>query len=836
MMKFYRTVELINIKMNIPFKILIISVILAFLLPGCQPEMPVTSLITVDVEGFSVPVNRSLYGLTIEEINHAVDGGIYAEMIQNRSFEEGVPPLNCPYDASRNVLTTPNGWTIPFMRLDSVPGWRRLSSATSIFPDNKEVINDKNRRSLLVSASVNPQSGRGGVAATGYHGLSIRKGEKYELSLYMKGATMIPKTISIALSDSTAESALSEVFKVSPLYEWRKYKHTFTATEDTDNAVLTITSDSSAIFWLDVVSLFPQKTWNDRPNGLRPDLMEKIAALKPQFIRFPGGSFVEGYTAGTYPVWRETIGEISERKHFWNIWAYGSTNGMGYHEYLQMCEDLKAEPLYVINSGVTSQSRRPRYEDITAMNKLVQDALDAIAYANAPVDSVFGAMRAKQGHPEPFNLKYVEIGSENYGQEYAKRFDLFKKAINDSYPDITVIKSALIPGKNRTEWTDYHFYAGEDFLIANHNRYETGQYLRRFPSVFIGEFSMGDATLQGTLRAAIGEACFLIGVENSPEVVKRLAYAPVAGNVNYAFQRYPALSFNNHQVVGSPSYYMMQMLANNRGDELIKTEIDTYSRPQVTFGRASIELFDNSYDFENVQIDERPITDATIKNGDWKVEDGKLFPVPNRWNYILMGDSTAHDYTLSMRIRRTKGSGQIQLRVRDNGKVGEANDHIALSIAPGSCELYRQAGAVRDTLCAPSLLPFEGNRWYDIKIVCKDETITCFVDGAQIYNVVLPSLPSLVSVATLDKETNTILLKVVNTTRHEEKTELNIKGANVKNDAEVVQLTGEPTGRNTFAEPEKIVPVQKNISFSLGGPMVYSFPPNSITIMKLQID
>lgn len=201
-----------------------------------------------------------------------------------------------------------------------------------------------------------------------------------------------------------------------------------------------------------------------------------------------------------------------------------------------------------------------------------------------------------------------------------------------------------------------------------------------------------------------------------------------------------------------------------------------------------------------------------------------------------MGDSTAHDYTLSMRIRRTKGSGQIQLRVRDNGKDGEANDHIALSIAPGSCELYRQSGAVKDTLCSPRTHSFESNRWYDIKIVCKDETISCYVDGKQIYEVVLPPLPSLVSVATWDKEMNVILLKVINTTRHEEKTELDIKGVSVKNNAEIIQLTGDPLGRNTFLEPEKIVPVQKEISFSLGGPMVYSFPPNSITIIKLQID
>lgn len=803
---------------------------------ACQPEMPLTSSITVDVEGYSVPVNKQLYGFTVEEVNRAVDGGIYAEMIQNRSFEDGVPPLNCPYDPVRKVLITPNGWTIPFIRQDSVPGWRRISSNTYMLPDNMELINDKNRRSLLVSVSAGQETGKGGIMATGYNGLFLRKGEKYELSLFLKSASMVPKTVSIFLGDSLAETALSEIYNVSPIYEWRKYKHTFTASEDTDNAVLAITADTTITFWVDMVSLFPQKTWKDRPNGLRTDLMEMIAALHPQFIRFPGGSFVEGYTAGTFPVWHETIGDISMRKNFWNVWAYGSTNGMGYHEYLQMCEDLGAEPLYVINSGVTSQSRRPRYEDITAMDKLVQDALGAIAYANQPADSTFGKMRAGNGHPEPFNLKFVEIGSENYGQEYSKRFDLFKKAINEAYPEVTVIKSSLIPGKNRMEWTDYHFYSGEDFLIANHNRYETGQYLRRFPAVFIGEFSMGDASLQGTLRAAIAEACFLLGVENSPEVVKRLAYAPILGNASYNFQRYPAISFNNNSAVGSPSYYLMKMLADHRGDELLKTEVDTYSKPQVTFGSAAIELFDNSYDFEEVKIDGRPVAEATVRTGGWKVNNGRLIPDANRWNYVLMGDSLAHDYALSMKVRRNKGSGQIQLRVRDNGKTGEANDHIAMTIGPSSSEFYRSAGAVKDTLCSPKAYSFESNRWYEVKIVCKDETVSCYVDGQLIHKVELPPLPSLVSVATLEKETNTILLKVVNTTQHEEKTELNIKGASVSNEAEILQMTGNPMARNTFADPHKVVPVSKSISFSLGGPMVYSFPPNSITIMRLKID
>lgn len=798
--------------------------------------MPITSSIRVEVDGLSIPVNKELYGLTLEEINHAVDGGMYAELIQNRSFEDGVPPLNCPFDPVRRVLTTPNGWSIPFLRSDSLPGWRRFSATSYLYPDTKELINDKNRRSLLVAVSASAESGKGGVVAEGYGGIPLRKGEKYDLSFYMKGASMVPKTVSLALADSTGETAFSEVFRVAPAYEWKKYKHTFTATTNTDKAVLTITTDSSAVFWLDVVSLFPQKTWKSRPNGLRPELMERIAALKPAFIRFPGGSFVEGYTAGTYPVWRETVGDIAERKHFWNVWAYGTTNGIGYHEYLQMCEDLEAEPIYVINSGVTSQSRRPRYEDITAMGKLVQDALDAIAYANEPADSVMGALRAGHGHPEPFGLKYVEIGSENRGQEYSKRFELFEKAIREAYPDITVISSADVKGKNRNEWSDTHFYASESFLISNHGRFVTERFTRRMPPAFIGEFSLSGGAAPGSLRAAIGEACFLAGAENGQDIVKRLAYAPVLGNTKYRLERYPAISFDGARIVLSPSYYLLQLFGNNRGDEVLKTEVRTYQKPQVTFGRAGIEMFDNSYEFKEVKIDDLPVTDGTVMTGGWTVGQGTLIPVANRWNYLLLGDPAAYDYTFSADIRRTKGSGQIQFRVRDNGLPGEQNDYIGLTIGAGVAEFYRQAGGVRDTLRTPIPYPFQSNRWYHVKIACKGERIGCFVNDTLVHEATLPGIPSLISTAALDKETHTIILKVINTTQHEEKTELDLQGADIKNTAEIIQLTGDPEARNTYEKPDAVVPEKKEITFSLRGPKIYNFPPNSITVMKLKTD
>lgn len=810
---------------------LVVGLVLGFL-SACQQETPITSVIHVDGEGVVQPVNPHLYGITLEEINHAIDGGLYAEMIQNRSFEDGVPPLNCPYDARRRILLTPNNYEMPFMRPDSLPGWHALSSTTWLNLDAKELLNPKNHRSLQVGI-YSTQVGRGGVVAEGYNGLSIRKGENYELSFYVKGASYYPKPLRVALEDSIGNRMLSDVLKIQTRNEWQHVKHTFTATASSDKAIMTISSDSTQMFWLDVVSLFPQ-TWRGRQNGQRADLVEALAALHPSFIRFPGGAFVEGYTAGTYPVWHETVGNIAERKHFWNVWGYGTTNGMGYHEYLQLCEDLGAEPVYVINSGITNMSRRPRYESITEMDKLVNEALDAIAYANAPADSTMGMLRAENGHAKPFGLRYVEIGSENYGYEYTKRFELFRDAIRKAWPEVTVISNSLVGRRVRSEWRDIHFNGRNSFFLNNLGKYETTRSRFQWENTFVGEFGNMQSSEARTMAAAIGEASFLTVIEQHPDLMSRIAYSPVLGHVDYTQSRWPLLLFDNHQVVPSPSYYMFQMFAGHRGEEVLPTTVDTYMRPSVTSGYASVYMFDNCYTFEETRLDGRPIEQGKVVGGSWTVNNGSLQPVPNRWNYLLMGDSTATDYTFQTRINRTKGSEPIQFRVRNNGLSQEQQDYICFRIGDGKASLLHQSGNVTDSLSSAIAYPLRNNRPYDVRIRCAKDTICCYVDGALVQKAVLRAYPSLSSVVTIDHTNHCLYLKVVNTTQHEEKTELDIRGVSVSNTAEVIELSAEMEAMNTFEHPDRIKPVKKEVSFMMGIPKVYKFPPSSITILKFK--
>ena len=803
-------------------------------LMGCRPEMPVTSTITIEGDGLTLEVNKKLYGLTLEEVNHGIDGGLYAELIQNRSFEDGVPPLNCPYDAASRRLRTPNGWYIPFIPADSIPGWRALTN-TWIWMDTKEVPNDRNRRSLLVNSSAATDSLLTGVVAEGYGGIPLRKGARYRLSFFAKG-TGLARMVRVGLRDSAATRPASDRFEFTPTAEWRRYAHTFTATEDMERASLLFSADSSCMYWLDVVSLFPEETWKGRPNGVRSDLAAMLDSLHPSFIRFPGGSFVEGYTAGTYPVWRETVGDIATRRSFWNVWAYGTTNGMGYHEYLQLCEDLGAEPIYVINSGVTSQSRRPRYEDITQMDKLVTDALEAIAYANEPADSTLGKMRAAHGHPKPFNLKYIEIGSENYGHEYNRRFALFKKAINEAFPEVTVISSATVSRQLRNDWIDSHYYSNERFFASGSERFHPDHYSRRSPMVFIGEFgTVGDST-SGTLRSAIAEACFMIGVEENPDIVRRLGFSPVFGNVAFEQSKGSLIQVDGGRSVASPSYHLLRLFANHRGDVLLKSEVQTYNRPQVYDGHAGIMLFDNSYDFEEIHLNGQPLNGITVARGEWKQEGSAVRPAPNKWNQVLLGDTGVYDCDFTLRIRRTKGSGPTQLRLRDNGKQGDEADFIGMNIGTGRCELFHQAGGVLDSLGVSVPFPFESNRWYTVRLVCERERIQCYVDGELTHDVQMRPLPSLVSVSTIDEAKQLLYVKVVNTTFHDERTALHINGLNVSNEFEVWEMSGEPEDRNTFDDLERVAPRYKRVILSPTEQWSYVFPPKSISLLVFRLD
>ncbi|MDR3262311.1 MAG: carbohydrate binding domain-containing protein [Tannerella sp.] len=843
------------------------------LLFACKPVLPVTSSITIDLEKLTTPVNRDLYGLTIEEVNHAVEGGLYAEQIRNRGFEEGIVPAGCLYDATGQCLITPAGWKTPFVDPDAVPGWRLLSDRTFWYLNTFHPVNEKNNRSIGVRVDYSGKGG--GVVAEGFHGIGLRRGEQYDLSFYLRGGSYA--TLTVGLKDSTAYRPLSDTCQIRPAPEWTQVRYTFTATEDARNATLVFSADSGLWFYLDMVSLFPAKTWKGRPNGLRADLAEALEALHPKFVRFPGGTFVEGYSIESAPKWEESVGPVELRKPLWSIWGYGSTNGMGFHEYLQLCEDLNARPVYVANAGVLNQRYRLRYEEIRNMDVWTERLENAIAYAHAPVDSAYGRMRAGNGHAEPFGSGAIQIGSENRGVIYSRRYRHLRPAVKEILPGMPVIgtDSAAVKGFYG-DWIDTHYTANVGYLISSHNVFDVDHMTIRTPMSFIGEFGASYSPDGGTLRAAVGEAAFLIGAERNPVNVKGVAYSPLLGHVDFPSHGVPAIGFDESGIVKSPSYHVLEMFAGHRGDELLTTNVQTFRRPLVTQGRVSVVCYGDAFEAGAMMLDGKSLPGVLAKDDRTAIRWPKLPAMKHTSNappdpdapdvpetpglarmrrlmvigrstsglqplsedvqrkYMIAGDSMMYNYTFSTRIRRTQDGGKIQLQVRDNGLVEEAGDCISLTVADGRACLYYYAGRVERPLAPPVALSLRENRWYAVRIVCADEHIRCYVDDVLLTEADVPLCPALVTVATREPETNTIILKVVNTTYHEEWASLHIAGGNIERQAEIIRLTGLPDGRNTLANPEVIVPEHTSIRFSIIRPFTYLFPANSVTILRMK--
>jgi alpha-N-arabinofuranosidase len=401
----------------------------------------------------SQPVSPELYGIFFEDINYGGEGGIYAELIRNRFFEENISPPRCTHPKP-GIVCSAAGWQSPFPTHDAIPGWRVIGERVTASHSDALRLNQARERSLRVHLA--PGNGTAGLAALGYGGIGVQKGKRYNLTVWARGTATFTDTLSATL---IAEGRILASVTLPPLQaqSWTRHEVELVATADAPAAELQLTSSAAGTFWLAGVSLFPAETWMRRPNGQRPDLMTMLAALNPKFLRFPGGCVAEGFSRETAIRWKDTIGPIEERRGHWSLWGYRDTGGLGYHEFLIMSEDLGADAMWVFNAGLSCQARAPEVVPLEQLQPLIQDALDGIEYAIGPVDSPWGARRAAAGHPAPFPLKYVGIGNENYGPDYEARYKLFYDAIKARYPELETIASAAV-SLAPVEILDEHYY------------------------------------------------------------------------------------------------------------------------------------------------------------------------------------------------------------------------------------------------------------------------------------------------------------------------------------------------------------------------------------------
>lgn len=466
--------------------------------------------LTVDVDKPGVKVSPMLYGIFFEEINRAGDGGLYAELIRNRSLE----------DADK-----PEGWT----------------SGTL---DRSAPLNGNNPTSLRID---------GRTANEGFKGIAVEKGKDYRLTLYARGEG------GLAVELAGAQKTIVGLGK-----EWKKFEATLTPTRTDTHAQLVIAGRA----WLDMVSLVPA----DAVRGMfRRDLFEMLKAMHPAFVRFPGGCFVEGDRLENAVRWKKTVGDIAERPGHWNLWGYRSTDGFGFYEYLVLCEELGPEPLFVVNVGMSHVEQGK--QNGPPAEEFVQDALDAIEYANGPVESKWGALRAKAGHPAPFHLKFMEIGNENGGKLYHERYAAFYDAIKAKYPEMTLIANDCggVPTNRPVEVVDSHAYTSADDMRKMAARYDNAD--RKGAKVYFGEYAVTLPAGRGNLAVAVAEAAFMTGLERNSDLVRLASYAPLFEHVGYAKWHPNAIVFDGARCYGIPSYYVQALFAANRADVIVPVDL-----------------------------------------------------------------------------------------------------------------------------------------------------------------------------------------------------------------------------------------------------------------------
>ncbi|HUJ71361.1 MAG TPA: alpha-L-arabinofuranosidase C-terminal domain-containing protein, partial [Verrucomicrobiae bacterium] len=663
-------------------------------------------------------------------------------------------------------------------------------------------------------------------------GLDVEKGEKYDLTLYARGTS--PLTASLESKDGEA-LATGKVSALGP--KWRKLSVTMKANASDSNARLVLTGDRPGTVWLDMVSLFPHDTW--KGHGLRPDLMNTVAAIHPAFVRFPGGCFVEGEHLSEAMRWKKTIGDPAERPGHWNIWRYQSTDGLGFHEYLQMCDDLGAEPVFVINCGMShvEQRQSDRNQSVPVDSAYVQDALDAIEYANGPVTSKWGALRAKAGHAAPFKLKYMEIGNENGGPVYHERYALFYDAIKAKYPDMKLIACDWhgLPRNRSLDLIDSHSYSNPQSFRNMATRYD--RYDRNDPKVYFGEYAVTQQAGNGNLQAAVAEAAFMTGLERNSDVVLMSSYAPLFVNPAWRTWNPNAIVFDQARVYGTPSYWVQTMFGANRPDRVLPIDLQQPPTPVENLrGAIGVGTWATQAEFKDIKVTADGVTlfegqetnGWEMTRGSWEVVDGALRQTSGDTDVrAIAGAESWTNYTYTLKARKLSGNEGFLIIFQQKGGEkswwnlgGWGNTEHGLEVAGITAE--HVPGRI------------ETGRWYDIRVELKGPFLRCYLDDKLVYDVVRVAPKSLFAVAGLTNK-GEIILKMVNAGRQPQPVTVQLRGAGrVSSTGKAIVLSSDdPMDENSFDEPTKISPKEETIT-DAAATFTRTLPGYSVTVLKLQ--
>ena len=759
-----------------------------------------------------------LYGIFFEDLNHAADGGLYAEMVQNRSFEF------CAVD---------NPSYHPLMAWEKI---EKKYSRMQWWIQDSHPYSRRNPHYLVCEIF---ETGMGaGVRNTGFTpGMYLQKGEKYRFSCLAATDGRGELPLRIVLENDEGRNLGQADIVVSNGTVWNHYEAAITAQETTTAGNLSIYIEAVGRLYLDMVSLFPQKTFMQQRNGLRADIATLLADLKPRFMRFPGGCLVHDGSINAEDRdslyrWKNTIGVLEERPARRNNWGYNQTLGLGYYEYFCFCEEIGAKPLPVLPAGYDPHHQRKVPFD--QLDEWIQEALDLISFANDDASAQWGRIRCELGHPEPFGLEYIGIGNEEVGEGFFERYPYFHKAIKEKYPDIQIIASSgpFAAGgeyekgwncarRNHADLVDEHYYMAPEWFLANHHRYDS--FDEKDPRVFLGEY----ASWGNTWYNALIEASYMTGMERNSEKVGLACYAPLLCNVNYINWKPDMIWFDNHQAYGTANYYVQKLFMNHQGDDRIELEmtgiddsVTIQDDPKGGFGLRTEP--DTVVRYSQIMIED--IQNGTI----WK--DSEVYFVGDNVEQYISADPDARVVTEDILLHTVESDHYI-ITVKGEMLYGRRGFMLQYGNRDEKNRYQWEIGgwqnmdsaltqdiAGRNSCLTQSSFTVAADREYELKLEIEGRHLRAYIDGELIHEIhhAPVKIEPLYTAASIDRQSGDVIVKLVNVQKRPIDTVLHIEGIEQAKGTAYIMSGFALKDENSFAEPLKVSPREEEIQLTQG--------------------
>ncbi len=816
-------------------------------------------------------VSPNLHGIFFEEISHGGEGGLYAELIQNRGFEESrIPPgsvlegdmlnPNPQKKPHYNLNGRSSNFRLPWPVKTAMPYWSIKTgdggNVEAILSTEKP-LTEATPQSAIVKVNQLSKDGKDYFVNDGFWGINAHKGETYHLSFYTRTADSYQGPLTVVLLSSTGKEIASHTFKSISSKDWKKYTCKLMPTETDGASSFAFRFGATGEIMFDFVSMFPAKTFKNRPNGLRADLAQYLADLKPAFVRWPGGCFVEGLNVESAPNWKKSIGPLEQRPGTFSVWGYWSSDGFGYHEYLQFCEDINADALYVFNAGVACEFRSGTFIKEEELQPVIDDVLDAIEYAIGPVTSKWGKVRAQNGHPKPFPLKYIEVGNEQHGPWYAKRYNRFHEAIKRKYPQLKIISSMGIGDVNRrtldsikvTDMADEHAYKSAFWSFTNYDHFDN--YKRGDYELYVGEYATNAGVGAGNLQAALNDAAYILGMENNGDLVKMSSYAPLFENVNTRHWPVNLIKYKADSSFARISYYTIKLLNEHRADENFNINLNitpTAIKKPKNKGSIGLATWDTQTEYRNIEVIENGQTvykcdfvnnmqEWDNVRGSWEVKEGAIAQTaqgPQR--LMVLKDKSFETYTLKLEARKTGGTNAfiIPFAVADKNNMLRA--HIGSYVNLNTVFEIVSDGSVSNISESKRLRkPIETGKWYNIRLEVGLDKVDCYLNDTLLLSYTEPR--KVFALAGRDQSNGDLIIKMVNGGENACETDISLDGTQVLNGSVTAYTITAPTvkAENSFANPKEFVPVKTVTGKINGQKLIYTFPKHSITVLRIPV-